>query len=165
MSTKGAMGASVTDVMPITLNSLLESREFHDRLVHSSAQAFDALRHLGNHPRTATHIKSSDWEACVLTKMAILESTIGAIVTGPRQLLHLAICGPIDNPPGYDKSCFFLTIVDRFLRYIAAVPLLHKSHATEAILRSVNRSSQQGSSPCQRSVRTDNGLEFAMTFC
>lgn len=60
-------------------------------------------------------------------------------VTYPLEILHFDLCGPFRGV-AYDKSKYFLVIVDDYSRYVHAEALVSKSDAVECIKEFVNKS-------------------------
>lgn len=89
------------------------------------------------------------------------ESTTGTVVTGPLQILHLAISGTFATLPGLDKW-------RHDYRWLLAIP--RRSSFTLQVREVIRRFvvikfSQLGSPSCHLSVRTDDGGSSRMTLC
>jgi len=84
--------------------------------------------------------------------------TLGIRTTGPLQVVHTDVAGPMEEatPAG---STFFVGVIDDYTRFKAIVPVKTKGVAKNAVMAVVARWETQTGHRV-RVIRSDNGLEY-----
>lgn len=139
------------------------SLEWHAKLGHPGRDLFERTKKtLGL--KNVFHVPMSHCDTCLFGKAKrsipkVLQNLDP--VSRPLEVLHADLCGPFHHPVGHDNSLYFLTIVDRFSRFVYAVPIRYKSDGGDELKKFIAESVRRfGLSVMPREVRSDNGTEF-----
>ncbi|KAM9916721.1 hypothetical protein OXX59_009799, partial [Metschnikowia pulcherrima] len=155
---------SIRLLYPSSSDSIsLESRVWHTKLGHPSARQFALWCKVLN-LQGLRHVPSIHCAGCMLSKPTLVrpkQSDGLTEVTQSFEILHVDLSGPFETPRAYDNTRYFLTIVDRYSRYVAAIPLKYKTEAATELVKFMRQSfTNLKSSHYPRQIRSDNGSEF-----
>lgn len=145
----------------ITLSNGDKAMLMHNRLGHPSRKQFELL--MRKYPELLT--APSMTMSCIACKVAnAVKSTPRVAVDlveakAPFKRIHVDICETAITSIGNYKM--FLTIVDRYSRYVEIFPLSQKSQAAEQIMVFIQQAHTiLPGNPKLEILRSDNGSEF-----
>ncbi|EEQ39270.1 hypothetical protein CLUG_03398 [Clavispora lusitaniae ATCC 42720] len=154
--------SDTSDTLTVKADAL--SQSWHIKLGHPGANQFAAFKRLLSIPKSVVHVPLTQCRGCLGAKTTNhfpKESRGVTPITQPFEVIHVDICGPFDSHPAYDNTRYFLTIVDRFSRYVTAIPLARKSEASTHIQTFILRSyNALRATHYPKQFRSDNGTEF-----
>jgi GAG-pre-integrase domain len=96
---------------------------WHSRLGHTGTDKIRAMLRTGQLPSVQNTVHCND---CVLGKQH-RHPFHGSIATAtrPGDVIHSDVVGPL--PPSHSGSCYLVTFVDEFTRYVTILALIRKS--------------------------------------
>ena len=150
------------DASPDEVDKL--SRQWHNTLGHPGASQFKAFKQMLNLPKSVVHVPLIQCRGCCTSKTVnrfAKQSRGHTSITRPFEVIHVDVCGPFDQPKAHDNARYFLTIVDRFSRFVTAIPLARKSETSTMIQSFLMRSyTDLRASHFPKQLRSDNGSEI-----
>lgn len=139
------------------------SMEWHLRFGHPGAALFAQLKKI-HKIKGAAHILFKDCEGCLASKFVQSipkKSEQLTKVDRPFEMLHVDLSGPFHSPTAYDNAQYFLTIVDRYSKFVHAVPIKSKNEAGGKLIEFMRQTyNTLQATHYPRQVRSDNGNEF-----
>ncbi|MDU5411039.1 MAG: reverse transcriptase domain-containing protein [Staphylococcus haemolyticus] len=140
------------------------SQQWHSTLGHPGETQFKALKKVFNLPKSVVHVPLIQCRGCCTSKTVnrFAKTSRGhTSITRPFEVIHVDVCGPFDNPKAHDNARYFLTIVDRFSRFVTAIPLARKSETSTMIQDFIRQSfTELRATHYPKQLRSDNGSEI-----
>jgi transposase InsO family protein len=100
-----------------------DNETWHSRLGHTGTDKIRSMLRTGQLPTVQNAVHCNE---CVLGKQH-RHPCHGSIATAtrPGEVIHSDVVGPL--PPSHSKSCYLVTFVDEFTRYVTIFALIRKS--------------------------------------
>jgi len=128
---------------------------WHHRLAHIGLKALEILLTITDAPRMTGKCDCESCIKCKLTRKPFTPTTSRA--TGPLQLVHSDICGPLETAIG--RGRYMLLFIDDTTRHTDEYILKYKSEALEKFKEWKDLREKQSGMQVKR-FRTDGGSEY-----
>ncbi|QRG36488.1 hypothetical protein FDK38_000829 [Candidozyma auris] len=135
--------------------------QLHRKFGHPGARQFKIMKKKAGLP-PGRDFSYHNCYSCAASKSIRLypKLTRGhTLVNHPLEVTHVDLCGDFNS--AYDGSQYFLTIVDRYTRYVTVYLLKRKTSASERVIEYYKNAMNFFNGKCKpRILRCDNGTEF-----
>ena len=153
--------ASSTPALDVCLHSRASSPTqdmdtWHRRLGHTGTHKIRSMLRAGQLPPPQNTILCNE---CILGKQH-RHPFHGSIATAtrPGDVIHSDVVGPL--PPSHSGSCYLVTFVDEFTRYVTIFALTRKSAVLESF-KVFHREFERLHTTTIKAIHSDNGGEYA----